>query len=88
MSAPRALRLHAQDNVMVAVDEVRPGAAPVAVDFVPKDHKFATAPGQWVHEHNCSVGHFDRDYGFSQDARPVNVLPVESQATFQGFRRA
>ena len=28
MATPRALRLHALDNVMVAVDELRPGAAP------------------------------------------------------------
>ena len=34
------------------------------------------------------VGHFDRDYGFCEDARPEAILPVESQATFQGFRRA
>jgi len=115
MSAPRALRLHAQDNVMVAVDEIRPGdapvGAPVAVERVRKGHKLATAPiavgepvrkfgqiigfastaiapGQWVHEHNCSIGHFDRDYGFCEDARPATILPVESQATFQGFRRA
>jgi altronate hydrolase len=115
MSAPRALRLHAQDNVMVAVDEIRPGDAPVgapaALERVPKGHKIATAPiaegepvrkfgqiigfasttiapGQWVHEHNCVIGHFDRDYGFCEDARPAAILPVESQATFQGFRRA
>jgi altronate hydrolase len=115
MSAPRALRLHAQDNVMVAVDEIRPGdapvGAPVAVDRVPRGHKVATAPiavgepvrkfgqiigfasiaiapGQWVHDHNCSVGHFERDYGFSEEARPEIILPVEKQATFQGFRRA
>jgi altronate hydrolase len=115
MSAPRALRLHAQDNVMVAVDEIRPGDAPVgapaALERVPRGHKIATAtiaegepvrkfgqiigfasttiaPGQWVHEHNCVVGHFDRDYGFCEDARPAAILPVESQATFQGFRRA
>ena len=46
------------------------------------------APGQWVHVHNCAVTHFDRDYGFCEDARPVDILPVEQQATFQGFRRA
>jgi altronate hydrolase len=115
MSAPRALRLHAQDNVMVAVDEIRPGdapvGAPVAVERIPRGHKFATAPiavgepvrkfgqiigfasiaiapGRWVHDHNCSVGHFDRDYGFSEQARPEKILPIERQATFQGFRRA
>jgi len=114
MSAPRALRLHAQDNVMVAVDEIRPGDAPigavVARERVPKGHKLAVAPiaagepvrkfgqiigfassaiaaGQWVHDHNCAVGPIERDYGFCEDARPVTVLPVESQATFEGFRR-
>jgi altronate hydrolase len=115
MSTPRALRLHPNDNVMVAIDEIRPGDAPVdgpvAVDRIAKGHKVATrpiavgepvrkfgqiigfasiaiAPGQWVHEHNCSVGQFDRDYGFCADARPETILPVERQATFQGFRRA
>jgi len=48
MSAPRALRLHPQDNVMVAVDEIRPGdapvGAPVAVERIPKGHKIATGP--------------------------------------------
>ncbi len=115
MATPRALRLHALDNVMVAVDELRPGAAPaggpVAAERIPRGHKFATAPiavgepirkfgqiigfasqaitpGQWVHEHNCIVSHIDRDYGFSEDAHPEAILPVERQATFQGFRRA
>ena len=99
---------------MVAVDEIRPGdapvGAPVAIERVPKGHKIATAPiaegeavrkfgqiigfasttiapGQWVHVHNCAVGHFERDYGFCEDARPAAILPVERQATFQGFRR-
>jgi len=45
-------------------------------------------PGQWVHEHNCALHDFQRDYRFGEDARPVNVLPVEAQATFEGFRRA
>lgn len=49
-------------------------------------------PGDWVHVHNCDMGPehgaFDRDYQIAQAARPENVLPVEEQATFQGFRRA
>ncbi len=49
-------------------------------------------PGDWVHEHNCDMGPehgaFDRDYQIAQGARPENVLPVEEQATFQGFRRS
>ncbi|WP_265515867.1 UxaA family hydrolase [Nitratireductor luteus] len=50
--------------------------------------KTAIAPGEWVHEHNLAMGDFERDYRFSQEARPVNVLPIEEQATFEGYRRA
>jgi altronate hydrolase len=46
------------------------------------------APGDWVHEHNVEMHDFARDYRFAEAARPENVLPVEEQATFQGFRRA
>ena len=112
MSAPRALRLHATDNVIIAVEEFTLGAAPLgvaAVERVPRGHKMAAAPiaegepirkfgqiigfaakpiapGQWVHEHNCVLHDFQRDYRFCQDARPVNVLPVEQQATFEGYQ--
>ncbi|MDX7950939.1 altronate dehydratase family protein [Lichenihabitans sp. Uapishka_5] len=46
------------------------------------------APGDWVHEHNVLMQDFSRDYQFSEGARNEAVLPVEQQATFQGFRRA
>ncbi len=46
------------------------------------------APGEWVHEHNVEMHAFERDYRFAQDARTEDVLPVDRQATFQGFRRA
>lgn len=52
---------------------------------------FATndiVPGEWVHEHNTGFHAFDRDYAFSAEAKPEFVLPVEQQATFEGFRRA
>ena len=45
-------------------------------------------PGQHVHTHNCAFAAFERDYAFAQDAQREQVLPVEQQATFQGFRRA
>jgi len=115
MTRPRALRLNADDNVMMAIDEIRAGdaptACPVAVERIPRGHKIATAPiatgapirkfgqiigfaskpievGQWVHEHNCAVHDFSRDYHFCEDARPTEILPVERRATFQGYRRA
>ncbi|APH70314.1 UxaA family hydrolase [Aquibium oceanicum] len=45
-------------------------------------------PGDWVHEHNVEMHDFARDYRFAEAARPENILPVEEQATFEGFRRA
>jgi len=52
---------------------------------------FAKAPiaqGDWVHEHNVEVAEFERDYAFGRDAKPVDILPTDAQATFQGYRRA
>ncbi len=115
MKTARALRLNADDNVIIAVDEIRqgeaPAGAPVASERVPRGHKMATlaiesgapvrkfgqiigfaakpiAPGEWVHEHNCVVHDFARDYHFCEDARAETILPVEAQATFEGYRRA
>src|SRR3984893_4649274 len=111
---PRALRLHATDNVVVAIDVLTPGSAIEAVKVanrVPKGHKlaaefiaegqpvlkfgqiigFATRaiqPGEWVHEHNVAVQDFARDYHFAEDAKPETVLPLDQQATFQGYRRS
>jgi altronate hydrolase len=41
-----------------------------------------------VHTHNCGFAAFERDYAHAQDGRIEDILPVEQQATFQGFRRA
>ena len=41
-----------------------------------------------VHEHNTGMHDFARDYAFSQDAKPEDILPLAKQATFQGIRRA
>ncbi len=45
-------------------------------------------PGAHIHTHNCGFAAFDRDYAFAQDAKVETILPVEQQATFQGFRRS
>jgi altronate hydrolase len=114
MTAPRALRLNALDNVIIAVDEIPVGAQPdggvIARERIPKGHKMAIeavdvgaavrkfgqiigfasrpiAPGQWVHEHNCAVREFSRDYHFGEDTRPETIAAVENQPTFLGFRR-
>ena len=115
MTRPRALRLHADDNVLAAVDEIPVGSAPAggptARQRVPKGHKIAAAPiavgepvkkfgqiigfasqpiapGDWVHEHNCLVHEFARDYHFGEGAQVVTPLPPDARATFQGYKRA
>jgi arabinonate dehydratase len=45
------------------------------------------APGDWVHEHNCEVKEFARDYHFGEDARLETIAAVEDQPTFLGYRR-
>jgi altronate hydrolase len=52
---------------------------------------FATrdvAAGEWVHEHNVAMGDFARDYRFAEAARAEETLPLDAQATFQGYVRA
>lgn len=44
--------------------------------------------GAWVHEHNIGMGELSHDYAFAEGATPVDILPLEKQETFQGYRRA
>ena len=49
---------------------------------------FATAPiapGQHVHEHNCGMGDFAKDYAWGIDAKPT--ADFDLPATFEGIRR-
>ncbi|HEY2132344.1 MAG TPA: altronate dehydratase family protein [Acetobacteraceae bacterium] len=49
---------------------------------------FATspiAPGQHVHEHNCGMGDFAKDYAWGIDAKPTPNFDLP--ATFEGIRR-
>ncbi|VAW20130.1 Altronate dehydratase, partial [hydrothermal vent metagenome] len=49
--------------------------------------KSAIAPGQWVHEHNITMGALSQDYDFGQGAVPPDILPADKQASFMGYRR-
>ena len=44
--------------------------------------------GAWIHEHNIGMGALSHDYAFAEGATRTDVLPLEKQETFQGFRRA
>ena len=84
---------------ITALDRIGKGHKMAAVDIKSGDavRKFGQIigfasqdipKGTWIHEHNTGVHDFARDYAFAQDAKPENILPLEKQATFQGYRRA
>ncbi|MBB5753586.1 UxaA family hydrolase [Prosthecomicrobium pneumaticum] len=113
-STPRVLRLHADDNVIVAIDTIMPGGVAEGVtasERIPKGHKMAVrgipeggpvlkfgqiigfakagiAPGAWIHEHNCGMHDFDRDYRFAEGARDDGLVPEAERRTFEGYRRS
>jgi altronate hydrolase len=109
------IRLHPDDNVVVARATVPAGTAVpveriVTRDQVPAGYKIATADlragepirkyntiigfadadipaGSLVHGHNIAFREFDRDYAFSRDYQPVELIPDAEQATFEGIVR-
>jgi altronate hydrolase len=111
---PRILRLHADDNVIVAIDAIEAGmraAGVTATGRIPRGHKMAVAgipegepvvkfgqiigfargaisPGSHVHEHNCGMRDFARDYRFAEVAREEPLVPESERRTFEGYRRS
>jgi altronate hydrolase len=55
----------------------------VCIGFAASD----VAAGTLLHSHNMVFREFDRDYAFARDYVPVQVLPVEQRATFEGIVR-
>lgn len=45
------------------------------------------APGSLVHSHNTDFREFDRDYAYASEYEPVQLLPEDQRATFQGIVR-
>jgi altronate hydrolase len=45
-------------------------------------------PGTMVHSHNTEFREFDRDYAYASEFKPVQMLPENQRATFQGYVRA
>lgn len=45
------------------------------------------APGSLVHTANIAMAEVDKDYAFSQDYVPTELLPLQDRATFDGFVR-
>ncbi|WP_088344390.1 MULTISPECIES: altronate dehydratase family protein [Rhodomicrobium] len=112
-SAPRTVRLHSEDNVIVCLDQVAAGFSVEGISVagrIPRGHKLATRPiakgepvrkfgqiigfasqdvaqGAHVHEHNCGMGTFERDYAFAEDNGWTPPSLEGLPTTFQGFRR-
>jgi altronate hydrolase len=72
----------------MATVALQPGAPIIKFGQIIGFASRAIAPGEWVHEQNVEMHDFARDYHFAEAARSEIILPVEQQATFQGFRRA
>ena len=55
----------------------------VTVGFAKTD----LAAGTMLHSHNVEFREFDRDYRYSEDYQPLELLPPAERATFQGYLR-
>ena len=55
----------------------------VVVGFAATD----IAAGTLVHSHNTEFREFDRDYAYTADFKPVQMIPEADRATFQGIVR-
>lgn len=56
----------------------------VTIGFAARDLE----AGTMVHSHNIAFRHFDRDYAYARDYRPIELVPEADRATFEGFPRA
>ncbi len=74
------------------VRAVRAGEAIVKFGQIIGFAKQELPAGEWVHEHNCSIGEehgaFTRDYEFCEGVVPTEFTPDAERRTFEGFRRA
>lgn len=43
--------------------------------------------GTMVHSHNTELQEFDRDYAYASQYQPIDLLPENERATFQGYVR-
>jgi altronate hydrolase len=87
MSSPRALRLNTEDNVVIAVDEIRvgdqPNNAPAALARVPKGHKMATTGI----ESGAPILKFGQIIGFASKAIEPGEWVHEHNVVMHDFAR-
>lgn len=112
---PSALKLHPEDNLVVAVRPLEPGeplpGGIVTRETISRGHKVAIADiaegaqvrklghiigvaavpiatGAHVHTHNLAFRQSAAGHAIGTDRRPIEVLPEDEAATFQGIVRA
>lgn len=72
----------------IAIRPIGEGAPVVKFGQIIGFAKMEINPGDWVHEHNTGMGELHHDYAFAQGAHEEEILPLDQQATFEGYRRA
>lgn len=116
MNSNPVIRLHANDNVLIArgalsLGQIIDASGMRARAQVPAGHKIAACPiprgtpvrkydavigvadrdiaaGEHVHSHNLRLEDFARDPAFCADVQPVDYVPADSRARFDGYVRA
>ena len=70
-----------------AARDIKKGEAILKYDTVIGYAAEDTPAGTWMHSHNIKFDEVDKDYAFSRDYKPVEILPESEQATFMGYVR-
>jgi len=71
----------------VAVTRIAAGDAVRKYNQIIGFAKEAIQPGAHVHVHNVEMQDFERDYAFGEAVRPVEYIPEDRRATFEGYVR-
>lgn len=84
----------------ITTRQVIPRGHKVATEFIKKNDKILKYntcigyaaediyPGTWMHSHNIRFDEVDKDYAFSHDYKPMEIVPESEQPTFMGIVRS
>ena len=84
----------------IVTREIIPPGYKIAIDDIPKGDpikkynvtigfaKNDILAGTMLHNHNIEFKEFDRDYAYTKEFKPLELLPENHRATFEGFLRS
>ena len=84
----------------IVTREIIPPGYKIAIDDIPKGDpikkynvtigfaKNDILAGTMLHNHNIEFKEFDRDYAYTKEFKPLELLPEKHRATFEGFLRS